>query len=358
MARKPLGLTMFHTFGRVYLEDIKLFQKTSQHNFIIFDNESYSIKSNHSSLENFLEDKNLTLVEFWVQLSNSREKLTIFTDFDTLTKLQIHYWISILKFPQIDSLYWLHTTYLQDLRIKSTPESHTLEGLTYIRSCRPLDIEHFQEIYDVASKDMIDPNISLKNVSFEYLLASYFYDNKSPYAKYFFDKINHLSWKQIIQEFFVIRNQLVNALFNNLNLALPDNFKLDYEQDIEAQMFGNPYLSWIHDIDFREDNTQYIKDNYDINQLAELYDNWIKYRRPKERTPELELELDNLTWITQAIIDKDWEHLFTKNLERDFGCIYVDNWLLHKANQVWTGKLYREANHSNEKETCKKLVLR
>jgi len=350
---------MFHTFGKVYLEDVRIFnngQSDNQNQFVIYDNDEHRIREAYLNRTEYLEKTSQTLTEFWINLAATNQKLTIYLDFKTLLVMQIEFWKNILKFNSEDNLYWLHQNQIKDIRIKSTSESHTLESLTLVKSYRALNKEEFQKLYESCVLE-INFGSSLNKVGIEYLLGTYFYDKELPHTDAFFRRINHLSWKQIVQEFFVIRNQLVNALYNNINLALPKGHKIDYSEDVEVQMYGNPYLSWMHDFDFREDNTHYIRENYDINIFAELYDNWIKYRRPKERTPELELELDNLNWITNAIKEGNWKLLFDKNLERDFGCIYVDNWLIHKGNQIWTGMLYREANHSNEKTICKKFVL-
>lgn len=347
---------MFHLFKNTYIEDCIVYndhQLDKKKSYLI-NKSSGEICMTSDDIMNIIIDNE---TNSWRSDFFTNNKYIIICDFDAFVFAQCVFWKSVLKNNSLENLYWLHCGHIKDMRIKSTTEVYSQNVVEYIRQYRFISKDDFYlRFKSIPSYCVSDEQMS--TIGVEYLLGNHLsLGANCKYESAFFDKIEFLSWKQIVQEFFVIRNQLVNGLYNNLNLVLPRGYHLDYSEDIEAQIICNPYLSWMYDLEFREDNIEYIKETYDIGIFSVLYDNWIKYRRPKERNPELELELDNLKWITDAIKASDWKLLLEQNLKRDFGCIYVDNWLIHKANQLWTGKVYREYNHSKEKKICSRFIL-
>lgn len=344
---------MFFLFRHIYLSH-SIFLSDYQNNLIIYDRKKSKEIDRFKSKENFEQKNSSSLLE---ELTSNPNSITIYMGEKDFIKTQIEFWKSCLNKPSVKNLYWLHKNYIKDLRLKTVGSFYNIRHIEKIRTLRPIPIDHFEKIYSECEPKTLLP--VKDSLGFEYLLASYLSKNNQQWSNIFFTKIAYFSWRQIIQEFAVVRNQLLNALHNNINPSLPKKYKLDYKLDIEAQLYSNPYLSWMTDINFREDNITYIKNNYDINIIAELYDNWIKYRRPMTRNEGDEFKLDNLTWITRAIQNEDWKLLFEQNLNRDFGCIYVDNWLIPKANQVWTGAIYREVNHNpSSYEIRSKLKLK
>jgi hypothetical protein len=66
---------------------------------------------------------------------------------------------------------------------------------------------------------------------------------------------------------------------------------------------------------------------------------------------------DNLKWITEAIKKGDWIALLNANLQRNFGCVYLDNTMIEKGNQVWASALLRD-HAKGTLETAKRLCLK
>lgn len=255
---------------------------------------------------------------------------------DQLWALLWSLWDSVLSDASAANLHWLAETTVVDQALKG----RDLPGPGDERIPSPCGLA-----------------LTAADLSFEHVLASYFlYPELASGA--LLAKVEELSWEQIIQEISVIRMEVNLLLFNRkINLFLPPEHQIDFSEDVELQLCANPLLSWLLDEHYRFSNVQYFKRHVDLATLAHFYDAWMIFRRPAGRSESTEHSLDNLTWITDAIMRGDWEKLLRANLERNFGCVYVDNTMIDRANQVWASALVRDHSRGSS-ETARRLAAK
>lgn len=211
------------------------------------------------------------------------------------------------------------------------------------------------QVHETSLETNFSPDAS--DLSFEHVLASYILwpelcENVMK------KKVEYLSWEQIIQEISVIRYEVNLLLFNRkINQFLPSEYQIDHNENIEFQLYHNPLLNWIFDPEYSFSNVEYFKKHVNLEAIAHFYDSWMMARKATGRTEEAEKELDNLTWITQGIIKGEWQKLLEANLNRNFGCVYLDNTMIEKGNQVWASALLRDYNRKDN-TTASRLALK
>jgi len=93
-----------------------------------------------------------------------------------------------------------------------------------------------------------------------------------------------------------------------------------------------------------------------LEPITHFYDSWMM-SRSLDYDDKFDGSLDNLRWITEAITRGDWEELLQANLNRNFGCVYLDNTMIEKGNQVWSSALLRDFA-KNDLTTAKRLSLK
>jgi hypothetical protein len=193
-------------------------------------------------------------------------------------------------------------------------------------------------------------------LSFENILASYLMwpDLVMPVIK---KKLEYFCWEQIIQEISVIRQEVNLLVYNHkINRFLPSEFQIDHNEDIEIQLYNNPFLSWLFDSEYRFSNIEYFKRSIDLVPITHFYDSWMLVRAFSDNE-KVDHSFDNLKWITEAIKKGDWIALLNANLQRNFGCVYLDNTMIEKGNQVWASALLRD-HAKGTLETAKRLCLK
>jgi len=341
---------VFHCLRRVYVEDTErrpreLLAKRAP--VLVFEPSSGRVLEEAPSFEAFLDRRGGRWERLLLEWDESGTKRVLFVDRFSRLRVQAALWKAVLEETSSENLAWLHETANKDERLKANPLGFSFNHAR--GPSRPARLDRGEAAEAAASVPPIEVPCRPDAIGFEYLLASFLGERRGPYRDAFLRKIELFSWEQILQEFGVIRAQVINGLYNDINLLLPEGHKIDPSEDVEYQIPNNRYLSWLLDENLDYDNIDYVRCNYDLSIFATLYDNWIRYRAPVGRTPEEEVSLDNLSWITDAIQRGEWELLFDKNLQRNFGCVYVDNAMLPKANQVWTGLLYREHNEGGDR---------
>ena len=256
-------------------------------------------------------------------------------DFSNL--LQLH-WKSVLQDSSFENISCLYS--LSDV-------DGQLKGLAALPKLSQECLE---------SKPLLRPP-EPEDLSFEFILASYFMwpDLVWPVMQ---KKIEYFCWEQIIQEISVIRQEANLLIYNRkINNFFPAEFHLDHNEDIEIQIYNNPYLNWLFDEEYRFSNVEHFKKNVNLEMVTHFYDCWMMSRRRETFKEEPDHSMDNLKWITGAIARGDWKMLLESNLARNFGCVYLDNTMIPKANQVWASALYRDYA-KKDLSTARKLCLR
>jgi hypothetical protein len=170
-------------------------------------------------------------------------------------------------------------------------------------------------------------------------------------------KLEYFCWEQIIQEISVIRQEVNLLIYNHkINRFLPSEFQIDHNEDIEIQIYNNPFLSWLFDSEYRFSNIEYFKRSIDLVPITHFYDSWMLARAFSDNE-KVDHSFDNLKWITEAIKKGDWISLLNANLQRNFGCVYLDNTMIEKGNQVLASALLRD-HAKGTLETAKRLCLK
>lgn len=292
-------------------------------------------KDSHTSYSNDYD-----ILELKKIYMDKKGKFFISSDREDIAKILSLHWKSYLVDKSDQNLKWLRETTEVDLKLK---------GILSFETSIP------QTRAELPTLDVV--GLSADHFSFEHVLASYFLfpDIARDTLR---NKIEYFCWEQIIQEISVIRSEVNLLIYNsNINKILPSEYHLDFSDDIEAQIYNNPLLNWLFDENYYFSNIEHFKKNVNLEAITHFYDSWMIARKPINHTEETENSLDNLKWITNAIMNSEWEKLLSANLERNFGLVYIDNTMIYKANQVWGSSLLRDYNNKNL-QTAERLALR
>jgi hypothetical protein len=256
-----------------------------------------------------------------------RGRRRILASGEDFAKILLTHWRAILDDASRANIAELYSLADVDSRLKCLPE---LPPLTSEGSAG--------EDAERANLRVPDP----RDLSFEFVLASYFRWPELVWPT-MQQKLEYFCWEQIIQEISVIRQEANLLIFNRkINSFLPKEFQIDHNEDIEIQLYGNPYLNWLFDEEYRFSNVEHFKKHVNLEMVTHFYDSWMMARRRGTFNEEPDQSMDNLRWITGAIAAGDWKMLLDSNLKRNFGCVYLDNTMIPKANQVLASALYRD----------------
>jgi hypothetical protein len=343
---------MFHITKKVYLEYDYAF--TSKYPNYLVASSTYAARPmvtlddlaaplQAPTFEELLSaDFNNDIEEFWQTLLTKETKFIAYLDVDTLTKLQIQYWKSIFTSDfGAAQAHMLYTSWVESLQLWgyykpigsfdavsgewSRPNAFSIPSKT---------LEEITEIFNETSVSTTLQNLDNNEVSIEYLMADYFYNNETPNSVELFERIKTLTWDNWLDELAHLRYEILSGTIDAQNLDTNLDITIG---NIQEQLALSPSLSWTVDPKFGED-VDYIRNTYNYtifdplwNGLAEIWG----------------CEYDDMVEVNRMINEDDYPGLLTRDINRNYGSSYTRTRFMGKCNQVFTTWLYRQVRNSN-----------
>lgn len=365
---------MVHLFNKVYLchesiyntqsESLLLFSEKRQHpitrNFGI---EAFEIPLFDEILGQLFDNSE---EKFWQTLlaKNPQKKFSLFADTQSFSRLLIQFWKSIFPNHTPKGLFKLYQFFLIDNRLKSFLKyDHPEISRQYLqKELNFLTFEEFEKVLNTVPKIECLSQTNKSHFSFEYLLADYFYNNNSKYAYAFKNKIKDLAWRSWINDAEILKAEILNS-FYDIKRIVPD-FEVDfndpkYIQHLEKYIKIHPKLSWMLDPLFDENNAEYIRANYKVEIFTELY---TRVHHSWGENPNyignesLGLLGDDHVLQTNHVFNERYTEYLLKNINKAFGCIFTNDHLRNKSNQLLPGYVY-ECVRNNTTELLKEFEL-
>lgn len=337
---------MFHLFNRVYLER-KEFYNTNMPHLILFSEEGDHPISSQVSLDldkipgfgSYLEINHCGDIEnFWKQLVEkpSKEGLVIFADQKLFISLQIQYWKSIFKKSNVKDVYKLYKFYFLDKKIKNILPTSQSDIAQIVEDY--LSEEEFHQLYDSIESSKVILSMDKSIVSFEYLLANYFLNEKGAYSLAFMERLKELSWKVFFDNIEILRWEILNS-FYDLKKIIPGaelNFNdiASVEQFIQSEL----KLRWILDPAVCKRDIQYTLSTYPkeifLDITREVGSAWVANPNIPSDVFRLILESEDHYQVIECVYESRYLDLLSKSISKNFGCIFVSDDFNNKANQI------------------------
>jgi hypothetical protein len=369
---------MFHLFNKVYLQRDFRFEHTysfmvaskrwSTHPMIISKAET---KFQANSFETLLQENfNNDIEQFWLYLQNVKTKFIVYVDPDIFLKLQIQYWKSIFKDNiTINEIYTLYSSFVESDRLltyydltrkKENADFLKPKLLDALKDIDKKTLEEITEIFNSTEKSDTLSLLSSENISIEYLLADYFYNNNTSKKSALLNKLKIITWDNIIDEFQHLRFEL---LFGGIDLNKIDPDLNVGIGNIEEKLKTSNILKWTVDPLFNT-NIDYIKSNYTKDFFLiphyKLQILWNKGNmRDLQGNPIDEGTgiVEDYTDLLTLIWNDQYETLLQRDIERGYGCIFSFRRMMHKSNHIFTSYLYDKVRNNNTND-LENFILR
>lgn len=348
---------MFHLFNKVYLEHELHFNSIGESITLAKEEKEHPVSllagmsiGRVLAFDDYLKEKHQgSLNDFWKFLINqsSERQFTVYTDSEIYLKLQFQFWRNIFADPGPDFLHFLYKFYYQDARLKEF--KYVYRGLNRFGN----KIAHFKKFTDAEFRALYKeieeiPALQAMDksaVSFEYLMANYFYDKHSYYAPAFLTKLKDICWKKFFNDAEEMRSEIINS-FYDINQIFPD-LKITFEDydEVENHIKKEPMLRWILDPEFNDRNIAYVLRTYPWDIFPKLQSEIDRVSRVKVtlRGKEIkDIDVFNLASQTEQLFTGQYEKMLQDNIEKHFGCVFINNELSHKTNQLLAPYIYEQ----------------
>jgi len=296
------------------------------------------------SFESLLNDHfNGKIDKFWEKLYNADNKIICYLLPEDLNKLQIQYWKSIFANANINDIYFLHKTWIESIRLRSYINTTARDYRNYEtrQKLKILPFNEFKNIYDsVLVSNFLKNGIDFSKLSFEYLLADYFYNGSSSSMK------SELLKRVKIISIDNFRDELEQLKFEILFGFLDVN-KLDETIKPEIgtleEQIKNTKLKWTVDENFNTD-PKYIKENYNYLDFVDQFD------KINDKIYSIWSNEEYMKVLTELIVHEKWEELLMKDIERNYGCTYTWKFFKEKSNQVLSTYIYQKIRENKTQD--------
>lgn len=340
---------MFHLFDNVYLEHESRYS-TKYYHYVLSSQGMRHPALRHTEahihnvkpFEQFLQDDfKASENVFWNKISENpkNQKLVLFVDDELLLRFQIGYWRSILKNPSADNLYQLYSYHTLDMKLKRYlyVEDSLTNHQDYILPDQ-LSKEVFTE--KVSSTPPIEAfqKMDKSRVGFELLLANHFLTDK--YRSSFLDRLKELSWRAWFDDVEILRSEIINS-FYDLKRIFPHASSIFPDVKLtEHFILSEPKLSWVLDPRFGERDIEYVKKTYSKEMFLELGETILKCMEGKDNNVEEHI------LPTEYVFDDRYEDLLNRNINKQFGCLFVNDQLKKKTNQLLPLLVYEKVREN------------
>lgn len=351
---------MVHLFYKVYLKHESQYDSNHDSYMLFCEKKDHPLKKIldigdvqvPAFEEEFAEKFSSDYEKFWLFLiQKTKERFDFYVDSELLHKFLIQFWKSIFKNANANEIYKLHSFYILDSRLKSFLQNDFAFGFRseLQRNVSFLSYEQFEVIYNEMPTVNVLKHADKSAFSFEYLMANYFSNPESQYAKAFKEKVYRLAWKSWVNDTEILKAEILNAFYDIKKLIPSIDIDLSKPQQVEQYLLTNPYLSWMLDKDFNENNPDYIRRNYNKNIFIELHKNmhtsWGASSETVNKISEEKFFIDDQIMQTDLLFDEKYDEYLQKNIDKGFGCIFINDHLRHKSNQIFASYIYEQVRN-------------
>lgn len=340
---------MFHLFDNVYLENEKRFF-SKHHHYLLFSEDRMHPAARymdgdfpkiHSMKEVLKEHFNESEEIFWEKITeNPKErKLILFADDEIFFKLKIVYWKSILKNPSPENLYQLYMYDSLDRKLKRY--QYVGDGLAKHNEQEieiPLNKEVFREkVEDILPAKALE-KLDKSRVGFELLLANYFFSGRFKDA--FLNRLKELSWRAWFDDLEILRSEIINS-FYDIKRAFPSTSSIFTDANLmDHVILSEPKLSWILDSKIGERDIEHVRKTYSKEMFMELGETILKFMEGKNNNVEEHI------LPTKYVFEDRYEELLKNNIAKNFGCLFVNDQLKRKSNQLLPLLVYEKVREN------------
>lgn len=339
---------MFHLFNRVYIEHERWFASLYDHCVIHMQEGNHPVARRSGltlivpSFEDYIKESFQGDIEnFWSTLiTKPKDKpFMVYVDQGVFDRLQIQFWKSVFQKRSVEEIYRLFKFYYLDNRLKSflnTENKIRFEDTRFRSDLMPF--EEFNQLFE--SLPVVNNLVEMdkQSLSFEYLLANYFLDTKSQYAKAFLVRLEDLSWKAFFDNIDILRSEILNSFYDFKKILPEVSLNFDNIEEVESFILSEPKLKWISDPEFNNRNRKYVLNNYSkedfLSLTREMAKNWVLYPDITDEEVEKQLECEDHYQLIKCIFEGKFEKLLEMSMAKNFGCIFVSDDMSNKANQI------------------------
>lgn len=363
---------MIHLFKKVYLCHLAFFSDARDYWILSAEEREHPLqKINEMTLDKiapFSQFQKTRFADsrenFWKFLFEKKaDSFHIFADSQTLSLLLIQFWKSILKETDLNLHYQLYVYTLLDYSLKSninrSPHANSLKAFKLANPF--LSYEEFKTVFERTEIIPFLQSCEKADFSFELLMANYFLNKDSRWAKPFKDKLKFFAWKTWFNDIEILKTEVINSIFsvqkNIPNLTVDLDIKKP--EMFEVTLFSHHYLNWIKDENFNFNNIDYVRKNYDRKIFDYFYEklHLDYYAVDKERMKKTDSYLlGDYIMQSELVFEEKYEEYLQKDINRGRGCIFINDALTLKANHLLSSIIY-DSIRKNELAKLKFLEL-
>ncbi len=182
--------------------------------------------------------------------------------------------------------------------------------------------------------------IPASSLGFEFLLYNALLTDLPIFWKPLLEQVEELTWRKMVFDWVVLRNQFINGFSNNLSLLVELGVEIP-EEPLERLQFikNSKTLGWICDEEFNPDNWRSVRGRYDLSLYADLYCGWIRYRK-KQSLDVHNKEYQKLKEVLSKIEQVNWRDLLLTDLQNNWVSVYVETSDYKDFNLALVGRIY------------------
>lgn len=340
---------MFHLFDNVYLENEKRFF-VKHHHYLLFSEHREHPAARymegpllpiHPMQEMLDEQFNGSEEIFWKTITeNPKErKLILFADDELFFRFKIAYWKSVLKTPTLENLFQLYMYDSLDRKLKQF--SYVGDGLAINNeniNVTPLSKEDFFKQAEAISSIKAFTDLDKSRVGFELLLANYFLTGN--YKSAFLDRLKVLSWRAWFDDVEILRSEIINSFYDMKRIFPAVSSTFTDANMTEHFILSEPRLSWILDPQISERDIEYVRRTYSKEIFIELGETVLRFMEGKNNNVEEHI------LPTKYVFEDRYEELLEKNIAKSFGCLFVNDQMKRKSNQLLPLLVYEKVREN------------
>ena len=271
---------------------------------------------------------------FWGSLQ-TKSKIVIIADRETVATLLIQYWKAIFKQTTVDSLYRLYQLQVNNENLHGHRPTEKRVKLFSPNSTEgdivKLSLEDFTAIYDKAEPAMVSfTNSDRKSLPFEYLLMSYLADPlDNNLNRVLFDKIDKIVRSNIVAKLIGGREELLFETHNYYLLAPGGQEELIV--DPIEYMKNSGHLDWVMDEVFVYGNEDEILKKYSLDQLRFFF----------EQIKRLVVEDESVFMAIDLLKQKRYARLIEYDINDHRGNYFGTGAFVNKINGFLVSYIYQ-----------------
>lgn len=274
---------------------------------------------------------------FWTQMLAKDSKFIAYLDPDTITSLQVQYWRSIFANIPVADIHRLHNAWVDTCKLANVRRpigtydtgTSTWSRANAINSLDYKTLEEITVIYNNNPASSVLVALDKNKVSFEYLLADYYYSNTSNYSTEFLNRVELVTWKNWHDEIDHLRYELLSS---GIDISFADSSLTPTPGSLITAIEGSSALGWILNPQFGD--LDYFKANYDHTKAMAAYQAFADAQ-------DIDYEVNPLTALGTNILAGNWTQILSDDIAKGTGSIFSRELFSNKMSTVFVSWVYQ-----------------